>query len=207
MFYLYSIIAVIIAYLFGSISSAIIVCKLAGLPDPRTEGSHNPGATNVLRIGGKMAAGVTLLGDVLKGFIPVAIANGYGFNTTLLAIVALAALMGHLFPIFFRFKGGKGVATMIGCLFALSWPTGLCWLTTWFIVALLFRYSSLAAIIASLSAPFYIGYFTQQRIYIFVMSLMSMLVIIRHHANIINIIKRKETKIGHRSSKNESLKP
>src|SRR3990167_7444007 len=107
-----NIIAIIIAYLFGSISSAIIVCKIMGLPDPRTEGSHNPGATNVLRIGGKKAAAITMLGDMLKGFIPVLAVKLLGFDTFTVALVMFAAILGHLYPVFFRFAGGKGIATL-----------------------------------------------------------------------------------------------
>src|SRR5690349_11346528 len=110
-----NIIAILIAYLFGSISSAIIVCKLMRLPDPRSQGSRNPGATNVLRIGGKKPAIITLLGDTVKGVIPVLLARWYGFPDDVLAFVAFAAFLGHIFPIYFRFEGGKGVATMLGC--------------------------------------------------------------------------------------------
>lgn len=189
-------VAVYVAYLFGSISSAIIVCKIMGLPDPRTQGSQNPGATNVLRIGGKKAAIITLLGDTLKGFIPVLVAQWFGFDTTALALIALGAFLGHLFPIFFRFEGGKGVATLIGCLFALSWPTGLCWLATWLLVAILFRYSSLASLLASLLAPLYIGFFSHQLTYVLVVAVMSVLLIIRHRGNIAKLWAGKESKIG-----------
>src|SRR3990167_7024040 len=154
-----NIIATIIAYLFGSISSAIIVCKIMGLPDPRTEGSRNPGATNVLRIGGKKAAAITLIGDMLKGFLPVFIAAIIGLDSIGLALVAFAAFSGHLFPIFFRFEGGKGVATALGCLIALSWPAALCWFATWIIVAYWFRYSSLSSLAASALAPIFVWQF------------------------------------------------
>jgi acyl phosphate:glycerol-3-phosphate acyltransferase len=191
-------IAVVIyaAYLFGSISSAIIVCRIMRLPDPRTQGSRNPGATNVLRLGGKKAALITLLGDTLKGVIPVLFAKWYGFDTTVLAFVAFAAFLGHLFPIFFRFEGGKGVATAIGCLLALSWPTGLCWFVTWLLVAVLFRYSSLASLVASILAPLYIGFFTHNLMYVLVISLMSVLLIIRHKSNIAKLVRGAESKIG-----------
>lgn len=196
MFNLEIAVAIYIAYLLGSLSSAIIVCKLMGLPDPRTQGSRNPGATNVLRIGGKKAAALTLFGDVLKGFLPVLLAKWYGFPAYVIALIAFAAFLGHLFPIFFRFNGGKGVATAIGCLLALSWPVGLCWIATWLIIALLFRYSSLAALIASLLVPFYIWYFTHNKIYVMTIALMSLILIIRHRRNIANLINGKETKIG-----------
>lgn len=189
-------VAIYCAYLFGSISSAIIVCRIMGLPDPRTQGSRNPGATNVLRIGGKKAALITLMGDVLKGVIPVLAAKWYGLDAVTLALVAFAAFLGHLFPIFFRFEGGKGVATALGALLALSWPTGLCWIATWLLVALLFRYSSLAALVASLLAPAYIGFFTHNLTYVVVIALMSLILIIRHRGNIAKLIAGKESKIG-----------
>src|SRR5258708_38140208 len=119
--YLIIVIAVAISYLIGSISSAIIVCKIMRLPDPRTQGSHNPGATNVLRIGGKKAAVITLFGDLLKGVIPVLAAKCLNFDALTLSLIAFAAFIGHIFPIFFRFEGGKGVATALGCLLALNW--------------------------------------------------------------------------------------
>lgn len=185
-----------IAYLVGSLSSAIIVCRIMGLPDPRTQGSRNPGATNVLRIGGKKAAAITLLGDMLKGVIPVLVAKWYGFGTVGLALVTFAAFLGHLFPIFFRFEGGKGVATALGCMLALSWPVGICWIATWFIVALIFRYSSLAAIVASLFSPLFMWIFTSNIIYVTTIALISSLLIIRHHSNIKKLIRGKESKIG-----------
>lgn len=196
MFTLQIAVAAYIAYLFGSISSAIIVCKIMRLPDPRTQGSKNPGATNVLRIGGKKAAAITLLGDVLKGVIPVLFAKWYGLDTLGLALVAMGAFLGHLFPVFFRFEGGKGVATAIGCLLALSWPTGLCWMATWLIMALVFRYSSLASLTASLLAPLYIWLFSGSMIYTVTIAIMSVLLIIRHYRNIANLLSGKESKIG-----------
>lgn len=192
-----------IAYLFGSVSSAIIVCKLMGLPDPRTSGSRNPGATNVLRIGGKKAALITLLGDALKGFIPVLLANWYGFDSLGLSLVAFAAFLGHLFPIFFRFEGGKGVATAIGCLFALSWPVALCWLATWLVVAVLFRYSSLSALVASVLVPIYMWLFTHDWNYTIMIAVMSIILIARHHSNIRNLMTGKEKKIGYKEPKKQ----
>lgn len=192
--------ATIAAYLFGSISSAILVCKLMGLPDPRTQGSRNPGATNVLRIGGKKAAVLTLLGDVLKGFIPVLAAKWIGLGETGLALVMFAAFFGHLFPVFFRFEGGKGVATLIGCLLALSLPIGISWMLTWFMMALLFRYSSLSSLTASLLAPVYVWYFTGSLIYTMTIALMSLILIYRHRSNIANLIAGKESKITRKKS-------
>lgn len=187
--------AIILAYLFGSVSSAIIVCKLMRLADPRTEGSCNPGATNVLRIGGKKAAAITLLGDMLKGVIPVLLAKWYGFDDLALGLVAFAAFIGHLFPVFFRFEGGKGVATAIGCLLALSLPVGLCWIITWLVVALLFRYASLSSIIASIFAPLFVWYFMGNLPLTIIIGLMSVILIYRHQGNIANLTAGTEKKI------------
>ena len=193
--------AIIIAYLIGSISSAIIVCKLMRLPDPRTLGSRNPGATNVLRIGGKKAAAITLLGDMLKGLIPVLIAKWYGLDHMTIALVMFAAFIGHLFPVFFRFEGGKGVATAIGCLLALSLPTGASWIGTWLLIAILFRYSSLASLIASIATPFYTWYFTDNLIYMLTTACMSIILIYRHRENIRKLLAGKESKIGKKAAK------
>lgn len=194
-------IATFIAYLIGSVSSAIIVCKIMRLPDPRTQGSHNPGATNVLRIGGKKAAIITLLGDLLKGTIPVLIAKWLGFADYALALIAFGAFLGHLFPLFFRFEGGKGVATALGCLLALSWPTGLCWIATWLIIALVFRYSSLAALTASLLAPLYIWLFTQNTAYVVAISMMCVFLFVRHKENIRKLLIGTETRLGEKKNK------
>ena len=139
-------------YLFGSISAAIIVCRLMGLPDPRTEGSRNPGATNVARLGGKKAAALTLAGDMLKGLLPVLAAHALQAGPLVLALTALAAFLGHLYPVFFGFQGGKGVATALGVTFGLHWMIGLLTAATWLATALLFRYSSLSALVACLTA-------------------------------------------------------
>jgi len=190
-------IAIIISYLFGSISSAIIVAKIMRLPDPRTEGSKNPGATNLLRIGGKKAAIFTLLGDMLKGFIPVLAAKYMGFDAFSLSIIALSAFIGHLYPIFFGFQGGKGVATALGVTLALSWPLGLTMMLTWVLVAILFRYSSLAALIMTLLVPFYAAYFLNIRC-AGVVAVMSVFLIIRHRENIKRLFNGTETAIGGR---------
>jgi glycerol-3-phosphate acyltransferase PlsY len=192
--------ATLIAYLFGSLSSAIIVCRIMQLPDPRTQGSRNPGATNVLRIGGKKAAIITLFGDMLKGFIPVLLAKWYGLDALGLSLVTAAAFLGHLFPIFFRFEGGKGVATALGCMLALSWPVGACWIATWFVMTILFRYSSLSSLTASLLAPFYIWYFTDNIFYVITIAFMSVLLIYRHRSNIAKLLAGKESKIGKKTS-------
>ena len=136
----------LLAYLAGSVSTAIIVCRLMKLPDPRSEGSGNPGATNVLRVGGKKAAALTLIGDALKGFIPVLVANLIDATPLIVGLTALGAVLGHLYPLFFGFKGGKGVATSFGSLFGISSVVGLLTVTTWLAFSLTFRISSLAAL-------------------------------------------------------------
>ena len=144
---------VAVAYLLGSISSAIIVCRIMGLPDPRTEGSNNPGATNVLRIGGKKAAAITLLGDSLKGFIPVVICHLLDRSELVFALVGCAAFLGHLYPVFFGFKGGKGVATALGVQFGWSWMIGGAIAAIWLFMAKVANISSLAALVSMLLAP------------------------------------------------------
>lgn len=187
---------VIASYLLGSISSAIIACRLMGLPDPRTQGSRNPGATNVLRIGGKKAAIITLLGDLLKGVIPVLLAKALGFDANGLALVTIAAFLGHLYPVYFGFEGGKGVATALGCLLALNWPTGLCWMAVWGITATVTRYSSLSSLTASFFAPFFIWLFTGNLILTLTIAVMSLILIFRHRSNIIKLVKGEESRIG-----------
>lgn len=195
--YLETLIAVVIAYLFGSISSAIITCKILQLPDPRTQGSGNPGATNVLRIGGKKAAIITLVGDFLKGVIPVLLAKWFDMNTLGLALVTFVAFFGHLYPIFFKFQGGKGVATAFGCMLALSWPVGLCLLATWLSMAIVFRYSSLAALVTAIAAPIYTYFFTNL-IYTIMALSMSFFLIYRHRNNIQKLLAGQEDIIGKR---------
>ncbi len=141
------------AYLIGSISTAIIVCKLLNLPDPRTQGSNNPGATNVLRIGGKKAAAITLIGDGVKGAIPVLIAHTLGSDLLTMTLVTLAAFLGHVYPIFFGFKGGKGVATFLGALLASNYLVGLSFVIIWIFVAKALKVSSMSALTATLLTP------------------------------------------------------
>ncbi len=185
---------IIIAYLMGSLSSAVITSRLFNLPDPRTQGSGNPGATNVLRLGGKKAAIITLLGDSIKGVIPILIAKGVGLSEWGLGLTSLAAFIGHLYPVFFQFKGGKGVATALGCWLALSWPIGLTLMGIWLIVAMIFRYSSLAAIAcAILAPPIFLPLHPLLSIPILIM---STLLIYRHKKNIRNLLNKKEPKIG-----------
>ncbi|MBY0377996.1 MAG: glycerol-3-phosphate 1-O-acyltransferase PlsY [Gammaproteobacteria bacterium] len=182
------------AYLLGSISSAVVICRMAGLGDPRTQGSGNPGTTNVLRLGGKKLAIFTLLGDMLKGFLPVYLAHFTALSASSLSYVALAAFVGHLFPLFFGFKGGKGVATALGVVLALAWPVGCAALLTWIIVAALFRYSSLAALVTAVLLPFYI-YLGSNPAYLPAMILLSLLLIVKHHDNIKRLCSGKESKI------------
>ncbi|GMR08773.1 MAG: glycerol-3-phosphate 1-O-acyltransferase PlsY [Gammaproteobacteria bacterium] len=189
-------ILVIGAYLLGSISSAIIVCKIMGQPDPRTLGSNNPGATNVLRYAGKKAAAFTLSGDVLKGLTPVLIATLFSSDARIIAAVAFAAFIGHLYPLFFGFRGGKGVATAFGVLLGLSWLVGLAVLATWLVVARLFHTSSLSAIAASLLTPLYLWLFMAQPAYLVMGLAMSTLLIWRHRSNIRNLIRGEEGGIG-----------
>ncbi len=183
------------AYLLGSISSAIIVCRLLGLPDPRGEGSGNPGATNVLRIGGKKAAAATLIGDMLKGLIPVLIAKFLGAGITVQALVAVAAFLGHLYPVFFGFRGGKGVATALGVLLGLHWPVGLLTIATWLVIAKVFKVSSLAALLSILVTPIYIWWLIPERSLIIAMLFMGTLLFWRHRSNIRNLLEGNESKI------------
>ena len=188
---------VVSAYLLGSISFAVLMSKAFSLPDPRTYGSQNPGATNVLRSGKKAAAALTLLGDAAKGTVAVVMAQLYApENYTLIAAVALAVFLGHLFPIFLRFKGGKGVATALGVLLALNVWLGLACLATWLLVALVFRQSSLAALLAAVLTPLYAFLLTLPREFLLVATVLSLLLIWRHKSNIQNLLAGKEGKIG-----------
>ncbi len=183
-------------YMFGSVSTAIIVCKLMGLPDPRTEGSGNPGATNVARIGGKKAAALTLVGDMLKGLLPVLIAHFMHMSPVILAATALAAFLGHLYPVFFGFQGGKGVATALGVIYGLHWPAGLLTTATWLAMAVAFRYSSLAALTAILLTPLWFLWLMPEPAIIAAMSVLTVLLFWRHRTNISNLLTGKENKIG-----------
>ena len=183
-------------YLFGSISTAIIVCKLMGLPDPRTTGSRNPGATNVARLGGKKAAALTLAGDMLKGLVPVLIAHALQASPTILAATALAAFLGHLYPVFFGFQGGKGVATALGVIYGLYWPVGLFTTGIWLAMAMVFRYSSLAALTAILLTPLGFMWLLPERPIIIAMVVMTTLLYWRHRSNISNLLSGKEDKIS-----------
>lgn len=188
---------IIAAYLIGSISAAIVVCKMMGLPDPRSEGSGNPGATNVLRVGGKKAAAITLFGDMVKGFLPVLVAKLIGVSDLALGIIGFAAFIGHLFPVFFSFKGGKGVATMLGVLFGWHWAVGLATALTWLVMAKVFKISSLSALVATLLAPIYL-YLIMGKVLPIIISagIMTLILFIRHRSNIQNLFSGKEGKIG-----------
>ena len=190
---------VIGAYLIGSVATAVLTCRLLGLPDPRTVGSGNPGATNVLRMGGKKAAIITLLGDMLKGLIPVLAAQALGFADAWLGAVALAAFVGHLFPVFFGFKGGKGVATALGVLLGLSWGVGALVLVTWLAVAAISRISSLSALVAALLAPAYTAWLTGSPWLIATTVAMTVLIYWRHRSNIRNLLSGAEGRISDES--------
>lgn len=202
---LYPLIAVIAAYLIGSLSFAVIVSRVMGLNDPRTYGSGNPGATNVLRSGSKAAAAVTLLLDALKGLVPVVLVKAFGaefgLGDSTVAMVGLAAFLGHLYPVFFAFKGGKGVATALGVLLGISGWLGLATALTWLIVAVFFRYSSLAALVASIFAPVYyvlcsgIVWDAETPITVAIV-VMAALLLWRHRENIQRLIAGKESKLG-----------
>jgi glycerol-3-phosphate acyltransferase PlsY len=193
------------AYLIGSLSFAVLVSRVMGLHDPRTYGSKNPGATNVLRSGNKAAAILTLLLDAGKGWLPVMLVRwygkGYGLEEGTQAMVGLAAFVGHLYPLFFRFRGGKGVATALGVLLGFNWMLGLATALTWLIVAWFFRYSSLAALVAAVFAPVYyvfgdgVAWYTEKSI-LFAVSVMALLLIWRHAQNIGRLVKGNESRLG-----------
>jgi glycerol-3-phosphate acyltransferase PlsY len=191
------------AYLLGSISFAVITSKLFGIADPRTYGSKNPGATNVLRSGNKAAAIVTLIGDGAKGWLAVWLAIRFqaklDIGDATIALVSIAVFLGHLWPVFFRFVGGKGVATALGVLLGLDPWLGLATLVTWLAVAFAFRYSSLAALVAALFAPFYYGLLFGMEPQLLAVFAMSALLLFRHSKNISNLIAGKESRIGSKS--------
>lgn len=187
---------VIFGYLMGSISTAIVLCKVMGQPDPRTQGSGNPGATNVLRFGGKRLAAATLIGDIVKGFLPVAIAAPFVHSPTAVGAVALAAVVGHVFPIFFRFKGGKGVATGCGVLLGASWPTALAAFGVWLTVFLLTRVSSLSAIAASAALPLLIYWLDPHPEYLWFAIAISAILLWRHRQNFLNLLAGREKRVG-----------
>lgn len=185
-----------LAYLIGSFSTAIVACKVMGIDDPRNTGSHNPGATNVLRYGGKKAAIITLIGDMLKGLIPVLLVQQFTSDSLLIALVGLFALLGHVFPIYYRFKGGKGVATFYGVILGFNWLTGLIALGIWLLVAMLVKISSLSALVSIFSASFILWYFTASIELTTAVAAMSIIVFWRHKKNIASLLKGNEDRIG-----------
>ena len=190
--------AILAAYLLGSVPFAMISSRLFGLADPRSYGSGNPGATNVLRSGNKKAALLTLLGDALKGWVAVHAAQRMGFADEIIGLVALGVFFGHLFPVFLKFRGGKGVATAIGVLIALDPLLGLAAIGTWLLVAFVFRYSSLAAILAAALAPVYSLLMHGASAWILVIAILAMALIGKHWQNLQRLLAGRETKIGAR---------
>lgn len=203
--YLYASAAVVLAYLLGSLSFAVIVSRCMGLKDPRSYGSNNPGATNVLRSGNKFAAVATLLLDGLKGWLPVVLVkwfgHDYGLGEGTIAAVGLAAFVGHLYPVFFQFRGGKGVATAAGVLFGVDWLLGLATLATWVIVAYFSRYSSLASLAAAIFAPLYYLFGDRaawyvDRVILLAIFIISAMLVYRHRENITKLLKGTESRLG-----------
>jgi glycerol-3-phosphate acyltransferase PlsY len=191
------------AYLLGSVSFAVVVSRLFGLADPRSYGSGNPGATNVLRTGSRTAAALTLFGDAAKGAVAVVLVRGlgphFGVGELGVALAALAAFIGHLYPLFFRFQGGKGVATFLGALLAFNAGAGLAACAAWLAVAMLFRYSSLASLLAALVAPIALLWATKEMTLVLVIAAMSVLLIARHRKNIANLRAGRERRIGEKA--------
>lgn len=190
---LFALLCMFVAYLLGSISSAILICRMTGLPDPRENGSGNPGATNVLRIGGRWAALAVFLFDVLKGTIPVWVSYRLGLTQFELGMVALGACLGHIFPIFFKFKGGKGVATAFGAIAPIAWGVAGTTLGTWILVFIVSGYSSLSAVVAALLTPLYVWYFRPE--FTFPVALVCCLLVYRHHGNIQRLWRGQEDRI------------
>lgn len=192
---MFSYLLVPLAYLLGSLSSAVLIARLKRIEDPRNVGSGNPGATNILRYGGKIAAALTLLGDLLKGVIAVLVARAITDDGVILALVGLAVFLGHLYPLFFGFRGGKGVATGLGVWLALSPWIGLALILTWLVMAAIFRYSSLAALTAAVLAPAYVWVFTPTLPYAMLSVVTGALLIWRHRENIRRVLAGTEGKI------------
>ena len=186
----------IAGYLLGSVSSAVLVSRAMQLPDPRSEGSGNPGATNVLRLGNKVGAGLTLAGDVLKGVLPVLVARWLSEDPLTVALAGASAFVGHLFPLFFGFKGGKGVATALGVFAAVSLPVASGLALTWGVTALVFRYSSLAALVSAVSAPVWSWWLLANPVYSGLATVLGLILILRHWGNIQRLLSGTESKIG-----------
>jgi acyl phosphate:glycerol-3-phosphate acyltransferase len=181
-----------LAYLTGSVSSAIIVCKAMGLADPRENGSGNPGATNVMRIGGKKAAAITLFGDAMKGLLPVLLAKELSVDSLVLSCVVFAAFLGHLYPLFFEFKGGKGVATSFGLTLGVDWWLGLAVSGTWFAVYKIGKISSLAALVAALLTPLYVWFLIRDWYLVVTFVVISLVLLWRHKSNIQRLLSGQE---------------
>ncbi|MDA8381837.1 MAG: glycerol-3-phosphate 1-O-acyltransferase PlsY [Betaproteobacteria bacterium] len=191
-----AVVSILLAYMVGSLSFAVIMSRLFRLPDPRTFGSHNPGATNVLRTGRKLAAGLTLAGDGLKGYAAVFLARQLGAGEGVLGLVALAVFLGHLYPLFFGFRGGKGVATALGILTALSPWLGVAVLASWLLAAYMWRISSLSALIAAALAPLYAAAILGFNFLTLTVLVLSAWLVMRHKANIRNLLAGAEAAIG-----------
>jgi glycerol-3-phosphate acyltransferase PlsY len=186
----------IVGYLCGSLASAVIVCRIMKLPDPRSEGSGNPGATNVLRLGGKKAAALTLAGDALKGVVPVLLAYLLSGVPSVMASTAVAAVVGHMYPVFFQFKGGKGVATAFGAVAGLVYPVALFMVAVWVLTAMASRYASLASMAAAVAAPLFALVFIQQFAYVVGLAIIAALLVYRHRDNIQRLRDGTENEIN-----------
>ena len=199
-----TLLAVVCAYLLGSVPFAVVCSRLFGLADPRSYGSKNPGATNVLRSGNKAAAALTLLGDLAKGWVAVFLAEKYGANYGIeqggFALVALAVFFGHLYPVFLKFKGGKGVATAAGVLLAIDPTLGLLTLATWIVIAAALRYSSLAALVAAAASPLYAFFLWGSDVMLAAVGIIAMILIAKHWANLQRLMVGTEPKIGGKKS-------
>lgn len=191
-----SVMIIIASYLLGSVSAAIIVCRMMGLEDPRTVGSNNPGATNVLRHGGKKAAAITLFGDMLKGLLAVLLARLLDQGEVVIALAGFAAFIGHLYPVFFRFEGGKGVATYFGAMLGIHWMTGLAALMCWLLIAKVFKISSLAALITSVAVPVMLYLQGSRTEVVITCAVMSVMLIWRHRSNISKLLAGTEGAIS-----------
>lgn len=191
---------IIAAYLLGSVSSAVLISRIYGLPDPRDSGSGNPGATNVLRLGGRTAAAMVLICDILKGMLPVWLSYFIGINPFLLGIIGIAACLGHIYPIFFHFRGGKGVATAFGALAPIGWDLSGMLIGTWLLTVLLSGYSSLGSLITALIAPMFTWLVKPE--YTMAVSMLSCLIVFRHHDNVRRLLEGKESKIWNKFNRN-----
>lgn len=195
---------IIIAYFLGSLSGAMIICHIMHFPNPSEHGSHNPGATNILRLNGKLPAIFVLIFDMLKGAIPVYIAYRLDITPFFLGIIGISACLGHIFPCFFRFRGGKGVATALGMMAPIGFDFTGCFILTWLLTLLITGYSSVAAIVGFLMAPFYVWLFKPELT--LPVAMLSCLIIIRHSSNIMRLLKNEESKSYHRSKNKKQTK-